>query len=155
MLATLSFRCLRGIAVLAAVALHAGSNVAVAQVETPPPGSPMRAAILEAIRGITAAELGGPIEFEVVQIRVVGEWAFVTVEPQRPGGEIFYTFTRYQAPWDAGALDALADALLRLTPAGWLVFEYSFGATDVRWSDWIGRYPAPPEVFPTLGPGGP
>jgi hypothetical protein len=156
--ATLRFTgCLRSaIAALIAVVMIAGSNAALAQVETPPLGSPVRAAILEAVRGITAAELGGPIELEVVQMRVVGEWAFVTVSPQRPGGgEIFYTFTRYQGPWAAGALDTLADVLLRLTPAGWLVFEYSFGAADVQWGDWIGRYPTPREVFPTLGPGGP
>ena len=123
-----------------------------AQVETPAPGSPVRAAILEAIRGVTAGELGGPIEFEVLDMRVLGEWAFVTVAPQRPGGgEIFYTYTRYQAFWDAGALDAQADVLLRETPAGWLVYEYDFGGTDVEWIDWIGRYPAPIEVFPPTG----
>jgi hypothetical protein len=123
-----------------------------AQVETPPPGSPLRAAILDAIRGITAAELGAPIEFVVHDMRVLGEWAFVIVEPQRPGGgPIFYTYTRYQAAFDAGAMDAQADVLLRETPAGWLVYEYDFGATDVEWIDWIGRYPAPIEVFPPMG----
>ncbi len=125
---------------------------AMAQIQTPPPGSPVRAAILDAIRGIATAELGEPVEFVVNDMRVLGEWAFVRVHPQRPGGgDIYYTYTRYQSAHDAGAMDEEAVALLRETPAGWLVYEYEFGATDVAWADWIGRYPAPLEVFPTMG----
>ncbi len=128
------------------------ATAAKAQVETPPPGSPVRAAILDAMRGIAVAEFGGPVEFVVNDMRVLGEWAFVVVHPQRPGGgEIPYTYTRYQAAHDAGAMDQEAIALLRDTPAGWLVYQYEFGATDVAWLDWIGRYPAPAEVFPPTG----
>ena len=154
---SLSARTLRRtIAALATLAIASFSTAAFAQVETPPPGDPKREAILDAIRGIAVAEFGGPIEFVVADMRVLGEWAFVTVNPQRPGGgEIFYTYTRYQAQLDAGALDEQAVVLLRETPAGWLVYEYDFGATDVIWVDWLGRYPAPREVFPSLGPGGP
>ena len=136
---------------MTAFAISSFSTAASAQVETPPQGSPVRAAILEAIRGIAVAELGGPIEFVVSEIRVVGEWAFVIASPRRPGGgEIFYTYTRYQANWDAGALDQTAVVLLRETPAGWLVYEYDFGATDVPWAPWVELYPAPPEVFPGM-----
>jgi hypothetical protein len=143
-------------AALTALAVAGFSTAASAQVETPPQGSPVRAAILEAIRGVAVAELGGPIEFVVNDIRVLGEWAYADVHPQRPGGgEIFYTYTRYQAAWDAGALDQTAVVLLRETPAGWLVFEYSFGATDVQWVNWVGMYPVPIEVFPGGGAGMP
>jgi hypothetical protein len=145
----LSARRIPLLAGVLAVAIAASGITADAQVETPPQGSPVRAAILNAIRGVAIAELGGPIEFVVLELRVLGEWAFATVRPQRPGGgAIFYVYTRYQAAWDAGALDAHADVLLRSTPAGWLVYEYEFGGTDVGWIDWIGRYPAPIEVFP-------
>jgi len=138
--------------VAAALALPLLPGAASAQVEQPAPGSPQRAAILDAIRGQTVGELGGPIEFMVNDIRVLGEWAFVEVHPQRPGGgEIFYTYTRYQAAWDAGALDQVVTALLRETPAGWLVYEYDFGATDVVWMPWMTMYPVPSEVFPTGG----
>jgi hypothetical protein len=145
------------IAAAVLVALLAGlwgpQAVAQSSVTTPAPGSPIRAEILNAVRGIAVGELGGPIEFVVNDIRVLGEWAFVVLHPQRPGGgEIFYTYTRYQAAWDAGALDQQLTALLRQTPAGWLIYEYNFGATDVVWIDWIGRYPAPIEVFPPTGP---
>lgn len=132
--------------------LAVAATPAMAQVETPPPGSPVRAAILDAVRGIATAELGEPVEFVVHDMRVLGEWAFVEIHPQRPGGgEIFYTYTRYQAAHDAGALDEEAFALLRDTPAGWLVYEYVFGATDVAWVNWIGLYPVPIELFPTAG----
>lgn len=145
----------RSVAALATLALATFSTAASAQVATPPQGSPLRAAILDAIRGITVAEFGGPIEFVVVDLRVLGEWAFAVVHPQRPGGgEIFYTYTRYQTAWDAGALDQTAIALLRETPAGWLVYEYDFGATDVPWMPWMEYYPVPPEVFPPMGGGG-
>lgn len=147
-------RFARGIAGAFAVAVAFAPTWASAQVETPAQGSPERAAILDALRGRTVGELGGPIEFVVNEIRVLGEWAFVEVHPQRPGGgEIFYTYTRYQAAWDAGALDQVVVALLRETPAGWLVYEYDFGATDVVWQPWAQYYPVPTEVFPTGGAG--
>ena len=72
--------------VAAALALPLMPGAASAQVEQPAAGSPQRAAILDALRGQTVGELGGPIEFMVNDIRVLGEWAFVEVHPQRPGG---------------------------------------------------------------------
>ncbi|MCC6983437.1 MAG: hypothetical protein IT535_09220 [Bauldia sp.] len=118
-------------------------------VTIPPQGSPERAAILNGLRPMVIAEVGAPVEFVVGTIRVVGEWAFVEARPQRPGGgEIFYIYTRYQAAVDAGAFDDSVIALLRQTPAGWLVYEYVLGATDVAWIEWIDRNLAPSEVYP-------
>lgn len=132
-----------------AVAMAVPAGGVAAQVTTPPPGSTVRTELLDAVRGITEAELGAPVEFVVNTMRVLGEWAFVELHPQRPGGgPIYYTYTRYQAAWDAGALDETAQALLRETPAGWLVYEYLFGATDVAWLRWAESYPVPAEIFP-------
>lgn len=118
-------------------------------VTTPAPGTPLRAAILDALRGAVVAEVGAPVEFVVSTMRVLGEWAFVEARPQRPGGgAIFYIYTRYQSAVDAGAFDDSATALLRQTPAGWLVYEYNLGATDVVWLEWIDRNLAPLEVYP-------
>jgi hypothetical protein len=126
-------------------------TAATAQVATPQPGSPVRAAILDSVRLIVAAEVGQPVEFVVNDMRVLGEWAFVRLAPQRPGGgAIEYVYTRYQSAVDAGAFDGEAVALLRQTPTGWLVYQYELGATDVSWSDWRKYYPVPPEVFPPL-----
>jgi hypothetical protein len=120
-----------------------------AQVTAPAPGSPVRAAILDAVRSMVEAEVGKPVEFVVGGIRVLGEWAFVDLRPQRPGGgAIEYVYSRYQAARDAGAFDNQVIALLRMTPRGWLVHEYSLGATDVAWYGWWTRYPVPEQVFP-------
>src|SRR5437763_1501162 len=79
---------------------------AAAQVTTPPQGSPVRAAILDAVRPMVEAEVGKPVEFVVRQLRLLGEWAFVDLTPQRPGGgAIEYVYSRYQAARDAGAFD--------------------------------------------------
>ncbi len=122
---------------------------AMAQVETPATGTPLRTAILDALRPMVAAELGAPIEFAAVDMRVLGEWAFVSAAPQRPGGDaIPYVYTRYQDAVDGGMFEEQVSALLRETPAGWLVYQYDLGATDVVWLDWIGLHPAPEEVFP-------
>lgn len=120
-----------------------------AQVEMPPPGSPLRAAILDAVRPMVEAEVGGKVEFVVNEIRVLGEWSFVMLTPQRKGGApIGWAYTKYQARYDDGAFDETVTALLRETPEGWLVYEYDLGATDVVWTPWPDRYPVPPEVFP-------
>jgi hypothetical protein len=137
------------IALVVAFGLGGAVSPALAQVTTPPRGSPLRAAILDGLRPMVEAEVGKPVEFVVRQMRVVGEWAFVLVTPQRPGGgPIPYVYTRYQAAVDEGAFDDQVAALLRETPSGWLVYEYNLGATDVPWVDWGGFYPVPPEVFP-------
>ncbi len=118
-------------------------------VTTPSPGTPLRGAILDALRSAVIAEVGAPVEFVVGTLRVLGEWAFVEARPQRPGGgQIFYVYTRYQSAVDAGAFDDTVTALLRQTPAGWLVYEYSLGATDVVWLEWVDRNLAPAEVYP-------
>ena len=138
-------------------ALPAGNRVlaplsgpqALAQVETPAPGTPLRKAILDALRPMVAAEVGAPVEFGSVNMRVLGEWAFVIAVPQRPGGgPIEYIYSRYQSAVDQDMFGGATAALLRETPKGWLVYEYDLGATDVVWLDWGNYYPVPSEVFP-------
>jgi hypothetical protein len=134
---------------LAALFLVLTPVAALAQAETPAKGSPLRAAILDALRPMVEAEIGKPVEFVVDNMRVLGEWAFVMVRPQRPGGgAIGWAYTRYQSAYDAGAFEGEVTALLRETPAGWLVYEYNLGATDAVYSGWRDSYPVPAEVFP-------
>ena len=140
-------RLLAGVIVL--VASVAGPRGANAEADTPPKGSALRATLLDTVRPVAEAEVGRPVEFVVTDLNVLGEWAFLRAVIQRPGGgEIPYAYTRYQEAHDAGAFDGQVVALLRLTPIGWLVYEYDLGATDVVWDDWDERYPAPHEVFP-------
>jgi len=127
----------------------AAAGDAAAQVVSPPRGSPQRSAILDAVRPMAEAELGKPVEFVVNEMRVLGEWAFVVLAPQRPGGgRIEYAYTRYQQAVDNDMFGGLVIALLRQTPRGWLVYQYDLGATDVVWLEWKQLYPVPPEVFP-------
>ncbi|MCB1486905.1 MAG: hypothetical protein KDJ88_05535 [Bauldia sp.] len=136
-------------ALMAILVVSATAGSVRAEVTTPPRGSPLRAAILDGLRPMVEAEVGAPVEFVVEDLRVIGEWAFAYVTPQRPGGgEIFYVYTRYQAAVDEGMFDDQVYALLRETPAGWLVYEYRLGATDVPWLEWGRLYPVPWEVFP-------
>ena len=143
---------LRGRSVALALALFAAPLIAppaFSQVETPAPGTPLRKAVLDSLRLAVAAELGTPIEFYSVDMRVLGEWAFVYALPQRPGGgAISYLYTKYQDAWENGAFDEGVSALLRETPSGWLVYEHVIGATDVPWVDWPQYYPMPPEILP-------
>ena len=143
---------MKGLASALIVTLLVGSSwpaSAVAQVETPAAGTPLRKAILDALRPMVTAEVGAPVEFTSVDMRVLGEWAFLTAVPQRPGGgEIEYLYTRYQTAWEQDMFGGAVAALLRETPNGWLVYEYDLGATDVVWLDWPNWYPVPPEVFP-------
>jgi hypothetical protein len=134
---------------LGVVLMGLQTGPSLAQVTTPPAGSPLRVAILDAVRPMVEAEVGKPVEFVVNAMRVLGEWAFVDLAPQRPGGgAIAYAYSRYQAAHDAGAFDNEVVALLRNTPSGWLVYEYRLGATDVAWYGWWMEYPVPEAVFP-------
>lgn len=127
----------------------AGPKLAVADAFTPPRGSPLRTAVLDGVRPMVEAEVGKPVEFVVHYMGVAGEWAFVLLSPQRPGGGgIPYINTRYATAVAEGFFDNQVSALLRDTPAGWLVYEYNLGATDVPWVDWGDYYPVPWEVFP-------
>jgi hypothetical protein len=137
-------------ALIVALAPALATVTADAQVTTPPQGSPLRAAILDAVRPRVEAEVGKPVEFVVRQLRVLGEWAFVDLTPQRPGGgAIEYVYSRYQRARDAGAFDNEVVALVRNTPRGWLLYEYALGATDVAWYGWWTAYPVPEQVFPS------
>ena len=53
---------------------------------TPPRGSPLRAQLMDTLRPTVMAEIGGPIEFVVTYLRVMGQWTYAYVRPQRPGG---------------------------------------------------------------------
>ena len=133
-------------ALVASAALLDGAS---AQVASPARGTPLRAAILDAVRPMVEAEVGPPVEFVVNDMRVLGEWAFVSLTPRRPGGgAIEYVYTRYQTAWENDMFGYTVSALLRLTPKGWLVYQYDFGATDVPWIGWWNYYPVPQEVFP-------
>ena len=75
--------------VFPAVATAACGGPALAEAfREPGKGSAERAAILDTLRPAVEAEMRGPVEFVVTAIRASPNWAFVQVEPQRPGGGV-------------------------------------------------------------------
>ena len=91
--------------------------------------------------------MGGPVEFVVGTLRTTAKWAFVQVNPQRPGGEaIDIEETSFAS--DADTMDGLTVfALLRFQSGGWTLVEHVVGPTDVAYMAWPDRFGAPPVVF--------
>ncbi|MCB1379933.1 MAG: hypothetical protein KDK89_16435 [Alphaproteobacteria bacterium] len=56
-------------------------------VETPPPGSPLRKSILDGLRPLFEDSFGKPVVFKVDEMRVAAGTAWLLVHPERPGGK--------------------------------------------------------------------
>jgi hypothetical protein len=108
-----------------------------AQVVSPGPGTPLRRAILDALRPLVAADLGNPIEFVVSSIRVSGDRAFVVVNAQRPGGaEIDIARTPLARRVPLSLIDGpRAEALLVRRAGRWRVEHHGIGSTDIWYAD--------------------
>lgn len=106
-------------------------------VSSPAPGTSERRAILDAVRPLVIAQVGPPVEFVVSDIRVSGRFAFVAVEPQRPGGgEID------DSHLDSDMRDGLhTEAILVNRNGRWLVVEHGIGSTDVWYVGFCNDYP--------------
>lgn len=104
----------------------------------PKRGTSLRAELLDAARPVFEVETGGPIEFVVRRLNVMGDWAFGEVRLQRPGGvPIDWRRTPYAEDIRAGMFDPGGSVfLLQRTGAGWAVLEYATGPTDVVWDGW-------------------
>lgn len=113
----------------------------------PGKGSPERAAVLEALRPAVEAEMRGPVEFVVTTIRVSPNWAFVQVDPQRPGGDpIDPDMTGFAGETDM--MDGLTVyALLTFQSGRWNLVDHLVGPTDVGYAIWQQRYGVPPAII--------
>lgn len=125
-----------------------GAALAQARYETPPRGSPLRQALLDAARDPIETELGPPIEFAVSVLRTDGRHAYLQARPQRRGGQrIDWARTRYARDWRAGMMSDLVMVLLGRSGAAWGWVEYAIGPTDVAWIDWAERHRLPHALF--------
>ena len=133
--------------VLAAAALLASAVPLAAQM-TPPRGSPLRAELMDTMRPIAMAEIGGPIEFEVNDLRVMQNWAYAAVRPQRPGGgQIDWRRTKFRDAFESDTMSDLMLALLYHDGRGWRVVEQAIGPTDVVWEEWRVTHRLPRQLF--------
>ncbi len=108
-------------------------GAAAQSVYEPSRGSAERRDILNAIRPMVEARVGPPVEFVVSWMRSGAGWAFVNVNPQRPGGgriDPFLTTFASQAEY----MDGLSTyALLRYQYDRWNLVDFVVGPTDVFW----------------------
>lgn len=139
---------LKSIALL--IVILSVSAVGAAQgVYTPEKGSTVRKAILDTLRIPIERELKQKIIFAAENFNVAGNWAFVSGDPQSPGGgEPNYRGTPYQEAKDADMFDNNFFALLKKVGGKWKVVRYDIGCTDVCYADWWRRYKAPKAIFP-------
>ena len=125
----------------------APAHEAAAQV-TPPRGSALRAELMDALRPTVSAEIGGPIEFVVTDLRVMPPWAYAYVRPQRPGGApIDWSRTKFREDMASGTMSDGVMALLRREGAGWRIIEYVIGPSDVAWDGWRQERGLPRRLF--------
>jgi hypothetical protein len=119
-----------------------------AQFVSPPPGSPLRAQVLDAFRPAVEGQIGAPVIFVIKVLHVGGNWAYVEAVPQRPGGRrIDWARTRFREDFQAGMLEDLVLGLLQRSGRGWRVVEYRIGPTDIAWDEWVGKYRLPRRFF--------
>lgn len=133
------------------VLLFCASHLAAAQSEvlTPNPGSPLRVALMDAVRMAVEPELKQNVVFKIDHLRVENDWAFMRGVPQKPdGGPIDYKQTKYQAAIREGMFDNNICALIHKKANGeWRVVDFALGATDVPWVGWADQHGAPKTIF--------
>jgi hypothetical protein len=113
----------------------------------PAKGSAERVAIMDTLRPAVEAEMRGPVEFVVTTIRVTPNWAFVQVEPQRPGGGVIDPEQTGFAG-ETGMMDGLTVYGLMGFQAGrWNLIDHMVGPTDVGYAVWQQRYGVPPALL--------
>ncbi len=126
----------------AAAAIFSGPALALTFRE-PAKGSAERAAIMDTLRPAVEAEMRGSVEFVVTTIRVTPNWAFVQVEPQRPGGGVIDPEQTGFAG-DTDMMDGLTVYGLMGFQAGrWNLIDHMVGPTDVGYAGWQQRYGVP------------
>lgn len=118
------------------------------EVQSPKPGSPLRVALMDAIREAVEPELEQQVVFKVDHLAVKDGWAFMRGAPQKPdGGSVNYRKTKYQSAIDEGMFDDNICALLKKKDGRWTVVEFALGSTDVPWIPWPKQHRAPQDIF--------
>ncbi|WP_406854634.1 hypothetical protein ABEG18_19085 [Alsobacter sp. KACC 23698] len=106
------------------------------------PGTPLRAELMNALRPSVEVELNPPIEFRAYEIKVAGDWAFMQVMPQRPGGQpVRVLETPRASHYKIIGNNVHTEAVLHRTAGIWRVEEAAVGSTDVWFLPWCDRLP--------------
>jgi len=101
----------------------------------PKRGTAERKMLMNALRPLAERDLGAPVEFIIYDLRVSGNRAFASVQPQRPGGkqiDIHSTPGYARGDLSTDMMDGThMNALYVKSGSIWVVMEHSIGATDV------------------------
>ncbi|MES1228051.1 MAG: hypothetical protein ABUL72_05225 [Armatimonadota bacterium] len=132
--------------IIVAILLHPQSS----EVVTPKEGSPVRKAVLDALRAKTKSSLKGKkVLFKVDHMKQKGDWVFFKGKGQNPaGGDLDYHGTTFQEDIDNGAFDDWCCGLFHRVSGKWKVVEWSWGGTDVSYWGWWDKHHAPRDIFP-------
>lgn len=127
----------------------------VQEVTSPPVGSPVRKAVLDALRVSTKRSLKGKrVVFKVDHMKQQGNWVFFTGKGLNPdGSELDYRGTAFQEAKDADMFADWVCALFQKRKGKWKVERWVWGATDVTWIGWWKETGAPRAIFPPLDEG--
>jgi hypothetical protein len=118
---------------------------------TPERGSAERTELMDALRPAVSAEIGGEIQFEVFDLRVMPQqWAYANVRPQRPrgGAPIDWSKTKFRQAMAQGTMSDRVMALLFREGSSWRVAEYAIGPKDAAWERWRQERRLPRQLFP-------
>lgn len=132
-----------GFIISAIFAFQFGSAFAQSRAYNPRPGNIERRELLNLLRPIIARDLGAPIEFVVNEMRISGEYAFVSVDAQRPGGRrIDPSKTKWAGRLHPDIINCChAQAIYQKRGNRWRILESALGATDVWYLSYCGRVP--------------
>lgn len=121
------------------------------KLEKPGVGSKLRKAVLDGLRPKIEKDLNQKVVFKVREMRVYGDWAYVSAQPVQPNLKVIdFTKTRYKENIDQGVFDGDSlYALLKRSNKKWITKDFIIGPTDVYWSNWMGDpWKAPKTLFP-------
>ena len=117
------------------------------ELHEPAKGSAERKAILDAIRPAIEAQMRTTVEFQINVMLSDGDWAFISANPQHPGGgEIDMEKTAFAGKFDM--MDGLTTyALVRYVDGRWNHIDDIIGPTDVAYMSWLELYQVPKAVI--------
>jgi len=105
----------------------------------PKRGTPIRSALMDAIRPHIEWELGQPVEFVVNELRASGNYALAFLAPQRPGGtkiDLLKTPGFQRGSLEPDYMDGTAVVVLyERKRETWVAVHHSIGATDVWFAE--------------------
>ena len=129
--------------------LTSSPTPALAGPTTPPPGSPERKAICDALRVPVIKQFGVKPIFVIRSLNVMDGWAFLSGDLQRENGTPYGVAKLYkQRTGEDGFFDGdSVYGLLRKRNGQWKALDCHVGPTDVSFIGWHSEYGAPRQIF--------